>query len=81
MACYCQWSKSAKVSTIFECDQAEWNDDKQNSLLVNMPTEKEGCVATQRNRADEGVPSRFEEKFDQKRLLPLADFDGKQGTF
>lgn len=63
-----QGSESAKISTILERYQAEWNYHEQDCLLVDMPAEQERCVATQRYSTNEGLPSRFVQKAEEDRL-------------
>lgn len=41
----CKWSERSKVSSVLERYQAEGDDDQQNCLLMDMPTEKERRVS------------------------------------
>jgi hypothetical protein len=59
MTCDRQGSKGAKESAIVERNQAERDDDKKNSLLVNMPAEQEGSIPTQGDRTNESFPRWF----------------------
>lgn len=69
MACDCEGPESTKVATVFECDETEWNDDEEDGLLVNVPAKKEGGVGAECGGADEYLPGRVEEKFDQWKCL------------
>jgi len=62
MASYCQGAKRAEEPAVMQRNQAERDDDKKNRLLVDMPAEKEGRVAAERDCADERFPSRFIEQ-------------------
>ncbi len=68
MSCDCQRSKGAKVSPILECQQAEWNDHKEDSFLMNMPAEQKRRVAAKRDGADECFPCWLDKQFDQSEL-------------
>lgn len=61
----CQWSEGTEVSTIFECDQTERNDNEEHGLLVHMPAKQEGGISTQSDRSDESIPSRTQPEFDK----------------
>ena len=41
-----QRPKGTEETPISECDEAERNQHKQDSLLVDMPTEQEGSIST-----------------------------------
>jgi len=36
----CKWSKSSKMTSIFEGQEAEWDDDQKNSFLMHMPAKE-----------------------------------------
>ena len=46
MPCHGQRPEGTEISAVFECEQAEGDDDQEDGLLVDMPSEEEGCVAT-----------------------------------
>lgn len=56
MTGYCQRSESTKVPAVTECNQAKWNDDEQDSFLVDVPAEQKGGVATKSDRTNERFP-------------------------
>lgn len=70
-----QGSESAKISTILERDQAEWNDHEQDCLLVDMPAEQERCVATQRYSTNEGLPSWFVQEAEEDGLDDVSSIN------
>lgn len=41
MTCHSQWPKRAKVSAISKCHQTEWDDDEQDSFLMDVPAKQE----------------------------------------
>jgi hypothetical protein len=63
-----QRPESAIIPAILECYKAEWNDDKQDRLFVNVPAEKERRVTAERHGADKGFPRGFEEESEKNRL-------------
>ena len=60
VARYGQRSKRAKISPIFESNQAEWDNNKQYGLFVNVPPKQEGRITAEGDSADECVPGRLE---------------------
>lgn len=56
MTRHSQWSECAKVSAIMKGNQTKGNDDKQNGLLMNVPPEEKGSIATKSDRADKDLP-------------------------
>lgn len=65
MPCHGQRSESPQVTSIFERGQAERDDDKQNSFLMDMPAEEERRVATECHGANERLPTGLEEQLYQ----------------
>lgn len=63
-----KWSESSEMSTVFECNQAERNDNQQNCLLVDMPAEQEGCISAECQSSYKSVPSWSEKELDKRRL-------------
>ena len=63
MTRHSQRSEGSQEAAIFQCKQAEGNDDEQDRLLVHMPAEKERRIATERDGRNEVVPSWPEEEF------------------
>lgn len=59
-----QGSEGAKIPTVLECDEGEWDDDEQDGLLVDVPAEEERGVPAERNGADEAGPGGIEEELD-----------------
>jgi len=57
-----QGPESAKESAVMKCNQAKWNDDKQNRFLVNMPAKEEGSVTAERDCTDKRLPRWFVEQ-------------------
>lgn len=69
MASHGEGSGCAEVSSVLEGDKAEWDDDEENGLFVDVPPEEEGGVSAKRERANEGVPVGSEPELDQGELL------------
>lgn len=61
-------SESTKISPIFERYQTEGNDDEQNCLFVNVPTEQERRIAAQSYGSHKYIPGWVDEKLDKSRL-------------
>ena len=68
MPCNYQWSKCSKVATVFESEKTEWDDDEEDSLLVDMPSEEEGCEGAHRDGTHEVVPVGLHERLDKADL-------------
>lgn len=64
MASHSQRPKGTEIATVFECEEAEWDDDEQDSLLVNMPAEQKRRITAERNCRDEGHPGWCKEELD-----------------
>lgn len=67
-----QRSKRSQVPTIFQCKQAEGNDNKQYGLFMDMPAEEKGGVSTERNCGNEVVPCGVEKELQQGRLVKIS---------
>jgi hypothetical protein len=61
MACYGEWAERSKVSAIIERNQAEGDDDKENSFLMDVPAEEERGVGAEGGSCDKVGPCRTEE--------------------
>lgn len=68
MTAHCKRSESAKVASILECKEAERDDDKQDGLLVDVPTEEERGVGAKGDGRDEVWPGWAEEEFGESGL-------------
>lgn len=68
MACHSKGSEGPKVAAVVERDEAEGNNNQQDSFLVNVPAEEEGCVSAERGSSNEVGPCWPEEEFDECRL-------------
>lgn len=72
MARYRQRSEGAKIPSILEGNQTEWNYDEQNCLLMNMPAEEERGISTQCDRSHKRIPIRSEPQLYQSKLEPVS---------
>lgn len=63
-----QGSEGAKVTPVFESQEAEWDDDEQNGFLVHVPAEEKRGIAAKRHGCNKGLPRGLEEKFDKTDL-------------
>lgn len=68
MARYCERPECAEISSVFERDQAEWDDDQENGFLVDVISEKERGVSAERDRADKRFPVGTKPELDQREL-------------
>ena len=50
--------EGAEIASILESEQAEWDDDKKNCLLVDVPAEQERSIAAESDCRNEVVPCR-----------------------
>lgn len=69
MTRHCQGSECTKISSILERNEAEGNDDKQDSFLVNVPTEQERRITAECGCSNKGMPARAEEEFGERNGL------------
>ena len=92
MAGHGQRSEGAQVSTVSQGQETagaqravvrdltgrspEGYDDKQDGLLVDMPSKQKGCVAACRDGTYKGLPRRLREDLDQRRLYYSASAMG-----
>lgn len=76
MTRHCQRSESSKVSTIFERKQAEWDNDEQNRLLMDVPAEQERGIAAEGDCRHEVVPVGVEEELQESRLRSVSTNTG-----
>ena len=67
-----QRPEGAEIAAVLECHQTEWDDDKQDRLLVDVPAEEKRRVATECDGADEGFPGRLEEQSEKNRLKDIS---------
>ena len=65
MTSHSQWAESSQIPTVLERDKAEGDDDQQDSLLVNVPTEQERGVPAKSDSPDETLPGRPHEELDE----------------
>lgn len=72
MTRHSQRSECTEISAVNECDQAEWYDDKEDCLLVDMPTEQKRGVATERDSTNKCLPGRLREKSKEHRLREIS---------
>ena len=68
MTRYSERTECTQVAPIFEGDEAEGDEDKENGFFVDMPAEEEGSVAAEGDCTDKGVPDRLEEQPDETDL-------------
>ena len=68
MASDSQGPKSAVIPAILKRDQTEGNNDEQNCLFVNVPSEQKGCISAERHGADKGFPGGLKEKSEENGL-------------
>jgi hypothetical protein len=64
VSCYGQRSERAKIATVFEGYEAEWDDDEKDGFLVNVQTKEKGSVSAKCDCPDEGIPRWIEEELD-----------------
>lgn len=60
MSCDRKGTESAKVSSVFESNQAEWDDDQEDSLLVDVPTKQERGISAESDSAHKSIPGGIE---------------------
>lgn len=65
---YGKGPEGAEVAAVFECDQAEGDDDGEDGFFMDVPAKEEGGIAAESHAADEGVPCRAYEEFDERDL-------------
>lgn len=68
MTCNRQGPEGPKVAPVFECQEAEWDDDEQDGLFVHVPAEEKRGIAAKRHGRNKGLPCGLEEKFDKADL-------------
>lgn len=68
----CQRPEGAQITTIFQRDEAERDDDKQNGFFVYVPAEEEGGITAECQGCDKVCPGWAEEQFDQGGLKKLV---------
>jgi hypothetical protein len=61
--------EGGEVAAVAEGDEGEGDDDEENGLFVHVPPEEEGRVAAEGDGADEVVPGRAAEEFDEGEQL------------
>lgn len=67
-----QGSEGAKIPSILQRNQTEWDDDQQNRLLVNVPAEEERRISTQCHRSHKRIPVWSEPQLYQRKLKPVS---------
>lgn len=72
MTCDRQWSECAEVASIFECNEAEWDNDQKNSLFVDVPAKEEGGISAESDSSDKRFPVRTQPEFNQRELCMLV---------
>jgi hypothetical protein len=72
MAGHGQRSEGTEISSVFESNQAERDDDEEYGLLMDVPAEQERRIAAEGDRTDERVPCRLEQQADQKWLYQIS---------
>lgn len=68
MTCHRKRTEGAEIPTVLESDQAEWNDNEEDCLFVDVPSKKERGVSAKSNGAHEGCPLGAEPEFYQRKL-------------
>jgi len=67
-----KWAKCAEETPIFQCQEAERDDDEEYGFFVYVPTEEERSIAAKSDRADKSVPGRLDEELREAHLLALV---------
>lgn len=68
----CERPESAQVSSVFQREEAEGDDDEEDRFLMDMPAEEERCVAAERDRCHKIVPRWLEEQLDESGLFIIS---------
>lgn len=61
-------AECAEVSTVFEGEEAEGDDDEKDGFFMDVPAKEKGGVATEGEGTEEGVIGGVEEEFDEAEL-------------
>lgn len=64
MTRYSQGPEGAEISSIFQSNQAKWNNDKENSFFVDMPTEEKRCISAEGDSTNKTLPGRLKQEAD-----------------
>lgn len=72
MASDSQRPESAVIPAVLECYQTKRNNDEQNRLLVNVPSEEKGRISAERDGANKGFPGGLEEESEKDRLKDVS---------
>lgn len=59
MTCHRQWPESIEEPSVFDGDQTEGQDDKQDCFFVYMPAEEERGIAAESQCTNKIVPCRL----------------------
>ena len=68
MPCHSKRTEGTEVSSIFDRDQAEWDDNQEHGFLVHVPAEQKRCVCAKGDGAHKELPGWSEPELEQRQL-------------